>query len=99
MIDLSSRGLPMRPDQNPLAGRREAMAQQGNPMAQQMAQAEALRQDPSGVRAPQAMGMTGGMAPNTTMPPSVDPLQIQQMQRQQAQQPMLPPGQMGRRFP
>jgi hypothetical protein len=75
MIDLSSRGLPMRPDQNPLAGRREQMAQGGNPqMQQQMAQAEALRQDPSGVALPQQAGL------------ALDPLQIQQQQRQQAAQ-------------
>jgi hypothetical protein len=91
MIDLSSRGLPMRPDQNPLAGRREQMAQGGNPqMQQQMAQAEALRQDPSGVASPQSQGQMIGMAPNATMPQqaglALDPLQIQQQQRQQAAQ-------------
>lgn len=87
MINLASRGLPMRPDQNPLAARRETMAGQGNPMAQQLAQAEALRQDPSGVASPQSQGMNTGMAPNLQSQmqgmQAIDPLQVQQSQRAQ----------------
>lgn len=83
MLNLASRGLPMRPDQNPLAARRETMAGQGNPMAQQLAQAEALRQDPSGVASPQSQGQANSMAPNLQGMQTVDPLQVQQSQRAQ----------------
>jgi hypothetical protein len=55
MMNLSSRGLPMRPEQNPLAQRREQMNAQRQPlpMQKQMMQAQALRQDPTAFAAPQ----------------------------------------------
>lgn len=61
MIDLSSRGLPQRPDQNPMAQRREQMnaMRQPMPLQKQMLQAAALRGDPTGVVAPQRT-MRGG---------------------------------------
>lgn len=55
MMDLSSRGLPTRPDQNPLAQRREAMNMQRQPLPlqKQMMQAQALRGDPTMLSQPQ----------------------------------------------
>jgi hypothetical protein len=96
MMNLNSRGLPMRPDQNPLAQRRQMMnaGNQPPPMQRQMMQAAALRGDTGGMQPP--MQAQQPMQPMQQAFP--DPMQVQQQQRMQAGS-MVPTGQLlGRRF-